>query len=272
MKPRDKKEYGVSDIVILAVTLPILMMLLAGALDLARGPLAKDRLQQALGSGAFGAEQFAFAQSKSPMLDVYTPAGNNLCSVVAPVGDCEVKELSGKQAFLGQEVAQALSQGACELARQALKEDASKLFNYNVDKDGGLQFALIRLNVDAGTGAIGSVETVYTSDACGTAFSTAESGGVDTASVAKNLGGMLKSLKSNGAGAWFVQDAYDVTGADKWITGRKPWLPSYWLVGVGHLKVRFLLGNFFGESRTVVDYFIRPFTVPAGMQKGVMNG
>lgn len=268
LKSGVKNQCGISDVVVMGIALPVLILLLAGVADLARVPVAKNRLHTALFVAAFGAEEYAAGQNDGPLLDIFTPAGNNLCDKIYPPGSCTTDGLGARAGFFSMEVAKALVQAACELGRKILKEDASMIFNYDIERDGGLQFGLVRLSAGALNGELDAdPQLIALSDGCGTAFSKEDIGGLDALLIAKRMRQGFAELGA-GAGAWKIQDAFDVSDPAKWLNERKQWLSSYWLVGIGHIKIKFLMGNFFGESRTVVDYFIRPFTVPAGIQKG----
>jgi hypothetical protein len=75
---RDRcSECGVSDLVLLAIVLPIIMLLFAAIADLARAPLALERGRMALEGGAYPSE--AELSAEAIVAESLTPAVNLLC-------------------------------------------------------------------------------------------------------------------------------------------------------------------------------------------------
>lgn len=270
---------GAIDTILLGVVLPILILLVAAVVDLARIPIAKDRLREALMMAAYNAEAETYRKGEAAeegydvLCDAFTPAGNNICSETDGVGDCGVS--AAKSSFLTLEVSTALVESACQAVKYHLQKGGSGLFNfiYSAGEESfGIQYAIVRFDT-ANDGALTGVTSVATStNTCGgdfNKFSSIDENNFDSALAMTTLKDQFVALVAGnsthkGAGAWLIDDDYTGPGASY-----MRWLPSYWVIGVGYLKVDHFFGTLFGGGHTIVDYFIRPISAPAGIQKTV---
>lgn len=263
---RFENEDGVTNIIAMAVVLPVIAVLFAMVIDLARLPLAESRVREALNVASGSTEASLARDSAGPLIDPYLPAGTNLCqfSVSADGNPCDpnMKNATGRQGFFSKTVADAFAERACELARDQFQRSAKGLFSSSVtgevQQSFAFRFAVVRLPVNGGSGLVAETPEIVgiASDACsGISYASRSAGsGPTVETVASNLASAFRQ-QGPGAGAWPVLGATPAS-----------WLPSYWLIGVGFYEMKHIVGSVSGGADRLVDYSVRPLQNVAGVQ------
>lgn len=290
------RERG-SMLAFVAFMLPIALAGFMATIDLARFPVMRERVRHALVAGAFRAEEAAASGAGLGVVDVldpYMPAVNRFCLMSKLLGStdlhwqCDVDNLGSKVGFLSGDVATDISQGACVKAKDALLNADSGAFDVAGPNGGGLvkwafHYSIVVVEKPA-LPPINNLASIYpiSFQSCGsdgpntfqyfhdkvgvfTPMTVAEK--LVSQFAVQTVGGLYR-----GAGLWAIQrkDAASATELDVSATPINV-ISSGWLIGVGFIEFDHFF-TMFGDSRIIVDHFIRPLNVPAGIETNGFSG
>ncbi|MBX7143556.1 MAG: hypothetical protein K1X79_03820 [Oligoflexia bacterium] len=265
-------QHGFTEMLPLAFLLPLAVLLLAGVVDFSRAPTMKERLLTVLEDSAFRAERSVTSDYSVDLMEPIAPAGNILCSYVATdaQGDCsDMSTHSGKQALMTDSIAQLIVDESCKLMGGLDQQIHGFFGTWGSDARYAAQFAIMRISYDATSGELGSADIIATSaDDCTPnqlSFSDYSADiGVTTESIKDRIKSFVQD-QSPPAGAWYIEND---SALQAYTTTIKPYLSSYWLLGVGYLRVQHLFPKLFGEYAMAAEYFVRPFNNPAAIERG----
>lgn len=267
-----RQQQGFTEMLPLAFLLPVAILLIAGGVDFSRVPIMQERLLTVLEDAAYRSERALLQTGSTDLLDPIAPAGNVLCSYVASRADgsCVVADdLTGQQGFMTRDIAALLVNQSCTLMSGLDEQVSGFLGTWGSDPHYAAQFAIVRIDYDPQTGAFASSSTIAKSDdTCtpnGLKFSQySQDVGVTTTELETRIADVF-AAKGGGAGAWYIENDSVLQG---YSTTMKPYLSSYWMLGIAYLHVQHLFPKIFGEYVMVGEYFIRPLNNPAGIQQG----
>lgn len=263
-------EHGFTGLVIASIVIPLILMIFAFALDMMRVPLTEFGLRRLLVQSAISAERRAFETEagKNALIDPALPAGNNLASKLSSgSGSGVVEPPGGPQGIIDGASAAVLAAAACRSAVDDMSSAASPMFIAGggwADKRYSFQFAVVRFLAD------GTVQAVEDPAECSGGGLTLDDFDWRVISERMRLSFDTAELGGapRGAGLWYIEAQGELYSEAAGGIEEGDLLPSVWIVGVGAVEVKHLLGGIlFGQESTLVrDYFVRPFNAPAAIE------
>lgn len=246
---RLKNEHGVANLIVLAVTIPIVLLIVFGASNLVRIPMAQNDLTNSL---YWVYSQLDKASGDTDVSAKY--AGNRFCSNVgAKNALCGPTEEANSN-LINSISASRLVKTNCELAASKLANTTSlgkKLYSY--------KFAVLKFD-GSNLSTVGESRPDCGGDDGAQNFSTLDSNNNFDA-IKTRLKERILSLPQQTdikPGKWRVFNSLEKDFGE---------LDSYWIYGVGIYQTEPLLKSFFGDTVTLIDYVFKPFSEVAGIEK-----